>query len=364
MGTGATSIHATRRPRRLGRGAARPRVFELNETKRRWPRLASALRALGVSVVVLTIATVSTFAYFYWHYSTVVDQRLASGYLTSRAGIYAAPRVLRTGQKLSPERLAAILRRAGYVAAAEAGRVWSGRFRVEGGGVLIEPSPTSAAGSAQGFASVRVGFDRRGHVESITADGAPLTSYTLEPETLTNDAGVKTAGRDALTYADIPPVLARAILSTEDRRFFEHGGLDLWAVARAATSWGGLDEDETKQGGSTITQQLVKNTYLTPERTLRRKLREAVLAAVVERRLSKEEIFALYCNEIYLGQRGSVAVRGVQQAARLYFGKELRNLTLAEAATIAGMIQSPGRYAPDRHAEQARARRNAVVAAM
>ncbi|HWS54968.1 MAG TPA: PBP1A family penicillin-binding protein [Pyrinomonadaceae bacterium] len=363
MGTEATRIHATRRPRPT---PARPRarLFRLSEAERRWPRLTLALRAAGFSVVVLTIGVASAYAYFYWHYSNVVDERLASGYLTSRAGIYAAPRVLRTGQKLSAERLAAILRRAGYVDAAEPGRVWSGRFRVEAGGVEIEPSETSQVGSSQGFSRVRVEFDRRGHVRTINADGVLLSAYTLEPETLTNDAGVKTAGRDALTYADIPPVLARAILSIEDRRFFEHAGVDLWGVARAAASWGSRDDEDAKQGGSTITQQLVKNTYLTPERTLRRKLREAVLASVVERRVSKEEIFALYCNEIYLGQRGSVAVRGVQQAARIYFGKELKELSLAEAATIAGMIQSPGRYAPDRHAEAARARRNSVVAAM
>ena len=369
MGTEASSIHATRRPRRFAGYVVRPRArrasfFNLSEPLSRRPRLASALRVVGVFAVILTVSAASAFAYLYWHYSTVVDERLAAGYLTSRAGIYAAPRVVRTGQKLSAERLSAILRRAGYVDAAERGRVWSGRFRVEGGGVRIEPSPSSAAGSAQGFTSVRVEFDRGGHVKAITADGAPLTSYTLEPETLTNDAGVKTAGRDALTYADIPPVLARAVLSIEDRRFFEHGGVDLWGVARAAASWGSRDDEDSKQGGSTITQQLVKNTYLTPDRTLRRKLREAVLAAVVERRLSKQDIFALYCNEIYLGQRGSVAVRGVQQAARLYFGKELDALTLAEAATIAGMIQSPARYAPDRHAGQSRARRNSVIAAM
>jgi penicillin-binding protein 1B len=360
MDTEPSQIHAAR-PRGRRRG---PRVFRLNEPRPRAPRLKRALRVAGIAAAVITLCTASAFAYLYWHYSTIVDERLAAGYLTSRAGIYAAPRVVRTGQKLSPERLAAVLRRAGYVDAGEAGRVWSGRFKVEPDAVRIEPSPTSPAGAAQGFESVLVKFDRGGHVRDIEADGVPLSSYTLEPETLTNDAGLKTRGRDALAYADIPPLVARAVLSIEDRRFFEHGGVDLWAVARAAASWGGRGEDEARQGGSTITQQLVKNTYLTPERTLRRKLREAVLASVVERRLSKEEIFALYCNEIYLGQRGSVAVRGVQQAARLYFGKELKDLSLAEAATIAGMIQSPGRYAPDRRPEQSRARRNAVIAAM
>ena len=119
-----------------------------------------------------------------------------------------------------------------------------------------------------------------------------------------------------------------------------------------------------QQGGSTITQQLVKNTYLTPEKTLRRKFNEAMLALALEQRLSKQDIFALYCNEVYLGQRNGVGVRGVAQAARVFFGKDLKDLSLAEAATIAGMIQSPARYAPDRHPEAARSRRDQVIAAM
>src|SRR5919199_5941457 len=104
------------------------------------------------------------------------------------------------------------------------------------------------------------------------------------------------------------------------------GGVDAVGVLRAALSWVGLSSDAAApehQGGSTITQQLVKNTYLTPERTLRRKFREALLAYALERRLSKRDIFALYCNEIYLGRRGGTAVRGVRPAARIYFGKEL-----------------------------------------
>ena len=118
------------------------------------------------------------------------------------------------------------------------------------------------------------------------------------------------------------------------------------------------------QGGSTITQQLVKNTYLTPEKTLQRKYAEAMLAIALERRLSKNDIFALYSNEIYLGQRGAVAVRGIKEAAEVFYGKELRDITLSEAATLAGMIQSPAHYSPLRHPDEARARRNVVLAAM
>jgi penicillin-binding protein 1B len=353
-----TSERKQRRLPRFKNAAARFR-----ERARRSERRRLYFRAAAVVSIVLTLSLASVVAYLYTHYSGVVDERLASGYLTSRAGIYAAPRVLRPRQKLSRERLVEMLRRAGYVDS-EASRVWSGRFKVEGNSVEIRPRDTGV--SAQPFGVVQVELDRRGqYIASLSGDGAEIDSYTLEPEPLSNDAAMKTGEHGALSYQDLPPRLVRAVLSIEDRRFFEHNGLDLFGVARALWSWGGEGGGQDfKQGGSTITQQLVKNTYLTPERTLRRKFNEAILASVIERRLSKEDILALYCNEIYLGQRGSVGVRGVAQASRVFFGKELKDLSLGEAATIAGMIQSPGRYAPDRHPELARTRRDTVLGAM
>ncbi|MCA1566369.1 MAG: PBP1A family penicillin-binding protein [Acidobacteria bacterium] len=346
--------------------AATPRA----EKTRDWPR---RLRFVCMAALVVCAAVVASLVYCYRGAAETIDRRLASGYLTSRAGLYAAPRVLRAGQNFSRERLVETLRRAGYVEQT-ASDVWSGAFRVaDGGAVEISPRRTPGAESAkaaEGFTPevVRVEFDRKGRIGEITGDGVTLDAFALEPEALTNDATMKTGTRATLAYTDIPPVLTNAIRAIEDRRFFEHHGLDVTGISRALLSWTGDGARGASvpehQGGSTITQQLVKNTYLTPERTLRRKFNEALLAAALERRLSKEDIFALYCNEIYLGQRGAFAVRGVKQAARVYFGKELRDLSLAEAATIAGMIQSPARYAPDRHAAASRARRAAVLAAM
>jgi penicillin-binding protein 1B len=338
---------------------------------RDWSRL---LRFVVAFALVLCAAVLASIIYCYNGAAETIDRRLASGYLTSRAGLYAAPRVLRAGQRFERERLIETLRRAGYVEQS-ASDVWSGAFRVTAkGAVEISPRRASSTASAEehapeGFTPevVRVEFDRTGRIGDITGDGVTLGAFVLEPEALTNDAATKTGTRATLAYADIPPVLSSAIRAIEDRRFFEHHGIDLTGIGRALLSWTGDatgNNAPEHQGGSTITQQLVKNTYLTPERTLRRKFNEALLAAALERRLSKEDIFALYCNEIYLGQRGAFAVRGVKQAARVYFGKELKDLSLAEAATIAGMIQSPARYAPDRHADDARARRNAVLAAM
>src|SRR5207237_476717 len=289
-------------------------------------------------------------------YAKIVDARLAHGYLTSRAGIYAAPRVLRTGQKYSPAGLAMALRRAGYIESDDATEVWNGSFFIQDRAIEIRPN------SSGGYPSqVRVLFDRGERISELTGDEVTLDSFTLAPEPLTSDS-MKTGARAQLSFKDIPPVLVHAITSIEDRRFFDHHGVDIFGIVRALLRNAG--DERMGQGGSTITQQLVKNTYLTPERTLRRKYAEAMLAFTIERRLSKEEIFALYCNEIYLGQRGAFAARGVDQAARVYFGKPLNDLSLAEAAMIAGMIQGPARYSPVHHADAARARRNTVLGTM
>lgn len=309
---------------------------------------ASLLIILGVAITFLIFSYVS--------YAKIVDARLASGYLTSRAGIYAAPRTLRTGQSLTRDGLIELLRRAGYIES-DASDVWSGSFTAQENSVEIRPRASVALTHV-----VHVGFDKKDRISELLGDGATLESYTLEPEVLTNDSSMKTGTRAALSYKEIPQQLVQAILSIEDRRFFEHRGVDLMGIGRAILR--NVGEDEIGQGGSTITQQLVKNTYLSPERTFKRKFAEAMLAFTLERRLSKEDIFALYCNEVYLGQRGSIGVRGVEQAAHVYFGKDLKDLTLAESALIAGMIQSPNRYAPDRHTEAATARRNTVIAAM
>jgi penicillin-binding protein 1B len=314
--------------------------------RRRFVRLG-----LVFLLIVCAIAA-DALARSYRFYSQIIDARLSSGYLTSRPGLYAAPRVLEAGQKLSREKLVGVLRRAGYLEG-NASEVWSGSFCVCDGAVEIRPARSKQL--------VRVTFTGE-QIEEIRRDGVLLDSFTLEPEILSTDLSSKAGKREVLSYGEIPQVLVHAILAIEDRRFFEHSGVDVNGLARALLR--NVADEQLAQGGSTITQQLVKNTYLTSEKTVQRKYAEAMLSFALERRLSKNDIFALYCNEIYLGQRGAVAVRGVKEAAKIFYGKELRDLTLAEAATLAGMIQSPARYSPVQHPEAARARRNIVLAAI
>jgi penicillin-binding protein 1B len=316
-------------------------------------RVRSRFVRLGLVLLLIVCAIAGdALARSYRYYSQIVNARLSSGYLTSRPGLYAAPRMLEAGQKLSREKLVAVLRRAAYVEG-NASDVWSGSFCVCDGAVEIQPARSKQV--------VRVTF-AGDQVEEIRGDGVLLNSFTLQPEILSSDISAKAGKREVLSYGEIPAVLVHAILAIEDHRFFEHSGVDVNGLARALLR--NVADEQMAQGGSTITQQLVKNTYLTPEKTVQRKYAEAMLSFALERRLSKNDIFALYCNEIYLGQRGAVSVRGVKEAAKIFYGKELRDLTLAEAATLAGMIQSPARYSPVRHPEAAQARRNIVLVAM
>jgi len=309
----------------------------------------------GLFLLLLTIGSDALLS-SYKYYSRIVDARLASGYLTSRPGLYAAPRSLRRGQKLSRADLNVALRRAGYVKS-EGSNVWSGSFRETETAIEIRPNATFTRP-----ALIEVVISADDKISNLKEDGVEIDSFNLDPEILSQDALSKAGKREAVKFSEIPAVLVNAILATEDRRFFQHPGVDLVGTTRALLR--NASDERIGQGGSTITQQLVKNTYLSPERTFQRKYAEAMLSFALEQRLTKEDIFALYCNEVYLGQRGAVAVRGVEEAARIYFGKELSDVSLSEAATIAGMIQGPMRFSPTQHPDAARDRRNVVLEAM
>ncbi len=204
---------------------------------------------------------------------------------------------------------------------------------------------------------VRVAFDS-GSVRNVqNPDGRDIALVRLEPLPI---GGIYPAGnedRELVRLREVPKELVQALLATEDRKFYSHAGFDLRAIARAALSLG----SERVQGGSTITQQLVKNFFLTPERTLRRKATELVMAVLLELHYGKEEILETYLNEIYLGQDRDRAIHGVGLAAQFYFGKEAQYLTLAESALLVGMLKGPAVYDPRRHPQAALERRNLVL---
>jgi penicillin-binding protein 1B len=230
--------------------------------------------------------------------------------------------------------------------------------RPDGWEIVLRATPESGRREPQ-----RVRLETRDErITRVLVEGRAIDGATLDPEVLTSIDDRPGEEYRPVHLGEVPITLLSAVLAAEDHRFFEHGGLDLRGVVRAA--WVNLRAGRVTQGGSTITQQLVKNRLLSARRSYLRKVREAWLAALVEWRYPKERIFESYLNEIYLGQRGPLAVRGVGAASRAYFHKEVHQLTLAEAALLAGMARAPNTYSPLLNPERARERRDVVLARM
>src|SRR5216684_3611364 len=193
-------------------------------------------------------------------------------------------------------------------------------------------------------------------------DGVPLRGVRIEPELITSIYNDEMEDRLPVALSGVPKVLSDAIIATEDKTFYSHNGISFRGIAGALLA--DMKQGAISRGGSTLTQQLVKNLYLNPGRTWRRKATEALMAVLLEIRYHKPEILEAYLNEIYLGQNGAVQIKGVEQASQLYFGKHVTYLTLPEAATLAGMIRSPNVLNPLKYPERAKPRRDTVLSLM
>jgi penicillin-binding protein 1B len=237
----------------------------------------------------------------------------------------------------------------------------AGEFRISRGFLLVHLREFNFPGFALPAQRVQFEFDRDTLVR-IHGPGGELKLLELEPVEIARLFGPERESRLLINVKQAQPHLARAVLAIEDHRFYDHGGMDLWSILRAL--WVDLLAGRVVEGGSTITQQLVKNYFLEPERRLKRKLLEASMAIVIETLYEKDEILEMYLNEIYLGQKGSVAIHGMGEAARVYFGRNVEDLTLGESATLAGMIRGPNHYSPLVNPDIARDRRNLVLKRM
>jgi penicillin-binding protein 1B len=350
-----------------------PRVVSFEEPpegfRRRWRRRL-VRPAVIIPVVVLTVFAVAVLGYYYWVFSQRIDRLLRGEVFTRSAGIYAAPKQIRAGDNFSMDDLIARLRRVGYVEKAQQADTSRGRYAVDGQGLEIEPSKDSTIDGKAQFGHVRVQFGRGGKsvvaINDIDGGGAKIQGAWLEPELISSVAGPQRERRRVIGFRDLPEPLVKAIVVTEDRDFFNHYGINLRGILRAAVRRYDIDPSSplARQGGSSITQQLVKNLFLSPEYSLKRKVSEAYMSVILETRLSKQDIFALYCNEIYLGQRAGFSIKGVGEASEAYFNKDVTTLTLPEAALLAGLIRSPNRYNPYKYPDVAFERRNQVLKSM
>jgi penicillin-binding protein 1B len=306
--------------------------------------------ALGVTVIFACI-----FGVLYFKYQKVVDDRLAAGPLFANSSqIYSGSREVRPGQHLTTETIARELKSAGYNTNNDLGT-----FQLSGGSIQVKPGPQSFHSTDGATIATEDGI-----VTSITAEnGASLQGYKLEPQLITalsEDKGrVK---RRLVKYDDIPPHLVQAVTSIEDRRFFEHGGVNYLRLIKCGVT--DVISGKKRCGGSTLTQQLAKNLFLSPEKSYKRKMIELLITFQLEARFNKQQLFEMYVNEMNLGHRGSFEINGVGEAAQAFFGKDFRQLDLAQCATLAGMFQRPSYYNPYRGPERVIERRNIVLEAM
>jgi penicillin-binding protein 1B len=287
----------------------------------------------------------------------MIDARLA-GEQPSVPRIFARAFELKPGLGLSQAQLVQRLNDVGY--AERATPKAPGEFSVADTTVTVVPR----RGERGQATPVRVDYARPNSavIARLTgSDGKRVERVAVEAPLLAALAAGER--RRYVPLASMPRVLIDAVLTTEDRRFYDHPGVDPIGILRAFVT--NLSEERTYlEGGSTLTQQIVKNTFLTRAQTYGRKVQEQFMALVLESRFTKDQILELYLNDIVMGQRGPFAIHGIPEAARVFFGKDVRNVTLAEAATLAGIIQTPSRFSPLRNPERARERRNVVLAGM
>lgn len=338
----------------------------------------------GLVLLSLPAITASVFlGYYYVQFSKLIEVRLHGERDRSIPRVFARPLSLRTGQGMSEEDLIARLNDVGYAQRSRVER--AGEFAVDGPAVVLMSRGGASAGRV-----VRVAFGegrpsavvsastgakpapRPARIDRIEVGGERSAAVTLDAPMLTALMTGSREKRRRVPLDVIPARMKEAVLAIEDRRFYNHPGVDpirmvgaLWTNVRGTRRY--------LVGASTITQQLARNFFLTEEmaaeqqsgqRSWRRKILEQFMSVILETKATKDEILELYLNDVYLGHRGSFAMHGVAEAARIFYGKDVRNLSLPEAALIAGVIQSPYNHSPFTSLEKAKERRNVVLQAM
>ncbi|UCE86021.1 MAG: PBP1A family penicillin-binding protein [Deltaproteobacteria bacterium] len=319
--------------------------------------------ALGLIAFVAGFAT----AVLVVRLDRTVTQRFEGRLFRVPSRVFSAPTVLYPGIDAWRIDLRGTLQRLGYREeirhASGGGPLERGRFVWGGSQVMVNLRPFEHPTRSEPGREVVIQL-ADGVIQDIVDArvGGSVAAVLLEPERVGAYYGPDREQRELVRLDEVPRHLIDAVLAVEDQRFEQHPGIDFRRIGGALLA--NLREGRVAQGGSTLTQQLVKNFFLSPERTLRRKLREALMALLIEFRYGKEAILESYLNEIYLGQRGSTAVHGVGEASRFYFGKAARDLSVAESALLAAIIQSPNAISPFREADRALRRRNLVLRLM
>jgi penicillin-binding protein 1B len=339
---------------------SRPRQHTRARGRRRqgWSRLLwrIPLLLLPLSLCALVVAAV-----VYVQFSQMIIRGFEGKRWSLASRVYAEPESLYPGLPLRLNDLQASLERLGYRQVTALTN--PGQYRLDAPHLDIALREFRYPYRHVLARTLRITFGRNSVREIRDLRGEQkIAAVDLEPQLVSEFFTPEREKRQLVKISDIPQHLIQAVIAIEDRRFYAHPGVDWIGIARAL--YRNVRLGSITEGGSTLTQQLVKNFFLTPTRSIWRKGAEMIMAVMVETRYSKAAILELYLNEIYLGQRGSISINGVGEAARLYFRKGVNELTIAEAALLAGLIRAPHLYSPYKHAERALERRNRVLNAM
>jgi len=346
-----------------------------------WPSLLAPYRhRITIGLGVIGVIALSAVGYLYVSYSRLIDERLHGERTRAVPRVFARPLALQTGQSLSQAELVSRLNDVGYAQRAVVER--AGDFAIDHNTVVLQSRGGDRAGAlvTVSFPEPPVARKKAAkppppppqRIVRIQAAGKPLERITLDAPLLTAFMTGSREKRRRVALEEIPARVREAVLAIEDRRFYYHPGVDpIRMVGALLTNIFG--DRPYLVGGSTITQQLARNMFLsdqmieeqqTRQRSYGRKMLEQFMSIVLETRATKDEILELYLNDVYLGNRGSFALHGVAEASKSYFAKDVRNLTLSEAALLAGSIQSPQIHSPFNNPERAKERRGVVLRAM
>ncbi|HKQ73869.1 MAG TPA: PBP1A family penicillin-binding protein, partial [Blastocatellia bacterium] len=319
-------------------------------------------RIILAPMLIIVLILIGALFYYYNRYSAIIDAGLRGDIFVRSSGIYAAPLTLRDNAGALLNDVVNHLRKVGYQPGPQVANDKRGHYSVRNNTLDIYPGADTKIDGEKAFPNLRVVFGSNGKGIQTLVDmdsQQRLGQAQVEPELISSVVNQDREKRKIIEFKDLPKNLVDAITAIEDRQFFEHSGINWRGVIRAL--FVDIQAGELKEGGSSITQQLVKNFFLKPDPTFKRKLSEAYMSIILEQRLTKEEIMAMYCNQIYLGQRAGFSINGFGEAARAYFGKDVSHLALHESAMLAGIIQGPNSLSPFTHEERARERRNKVL---
>lgn len=319
-------------------------------------------KKLALILAIATIAALIGIGIYSWHLSKDVAERFSSRRWSIPSTVYTDTMLLYTGQRLDVGPFIEKLKQMGYRKGATQPKRKGQIQRTAGGLHIFLQDLATPWKKREGF-PVSIEFDENTIVSMKRTDnGTAVPLVEIDPEEIALFFGPERERRRLVSIQQVPEHFVHAVLAAEDGRFFQHWGVDPRGILRAMVT--NVRHGRIRQGGSTITQQLAKNYFLTHDRNLKRKLQEVLLAVIMEIKFSKEAILEIYLNEIYLGQRGSVAINGIGEAADFYFGKSIQHLSLSESAAIAGLIKAPNTYSPYKNKQACLKRKNLVLASM